>query len=501
MKKAMHKIIFAIFSCWVASLSAQSMDDAAFREMVTLHREFVSIPNLPADPERMLDNIRWVQEKYEGLEFETSLLTSETLPILLVEKVYNPELKTILFYFHIDGQPVNPAAWNQINPFTPVLKAQQSDGSWQEIAWSELEGTLDDDWRMFARAAADDKAPILMLYTALQQLQQQQITPNFNIKILFDPEEEYSSKALLGTLDEYKDRYTSDYFIVMDGPAHPSNAPTLTFGCRGIATCSITTYGPNLPQHSGHYGNYAPNPVFRLANLLSSMKNEEGEVLIKDYYREVKLNPAELKILNAVPYDAEATRNQLGIAKEEQVGRNYQEALQYPSLNVRQLETSWKGEGLKTIIPETATAHFDIRLVPEIDGEEQLKRIRQHLEQQGYLVLDREPTGEERLTHDQILTFQGDFKYNAYRTATDSEFGKRIRRTLEDTFEEEPVIIRMMGGTVPIVPLIQALNVPTVIVPMVNMDNNQHNPNENIRLGNLRQGVAICKALLQMKLQ
>ena len=72
--------------------------------------------------------------------------------------------------------------------------------------------------------------------------------------------------------------------IIMDGPAHNSNRPTLTFGCRGIATCDITTYGAKLPMHSGHYGNYAPNPVFELSRILATLKDEDGRVLVKDYY-------------------------------------------------------------------------------------------------------------------------------------------------------------------------------------------------------------------------
>ncbi len=499
--KSLFYVLFALPFICIAQSDQDILIDQTLNLTLKQHKEFISIPNLPADPALMLKNIHWVQDKYEALGFTTRLLKTETLPILLTEKIYHPDDPTVLFYFHIDGQPVNPAAWDQEDPFVPVLKRQDAKGNWQAIDWSQLDGNIDDDWRIFGRAAADDKAPIMMFITALEILQKQQKTPNFNIKVIFDPEEEYNSTALLSTLETYKLQYASDFFIVMDGPAHDSNEPTLTFGCRGIATCSITTYGARLPQHSGHYGNYAPNPVFGLANLLSSMKNEDGRVLINNYYDGITISEEAAELLNSVPFDLTEFNKNLGIASAEKVGATYQEALQYPSLNVRQLGTSWEGEGLKTVVPEYATADIDVRLVPETDGADQLEKIRQHIIAQGYYVIDRDPTDEERLEHTKIATFIASPKVNAFRTDPEAAFGKTIRANLTETFGEAPISIRLMGGTVPIVPLINALDVPTIIVPMVNMDNNQHNPNENIRIGNMRQGIKICLSLFDAVLK
>jgi len=463
-------------------------------------KELVSIPNLPQNHEGMLKNINWVANQYNKLDFKTSLLETSTLPILLAEKVYDPNFKTVLFYFHIDGQPVNPDSWDQDDPFIPVLKKKDSTGVWHILDWNALNGKIDDEWRIFARAAADDKAPIVMLLSALKILKDKNDNPNFNVKIIFDPEEEYGSDALLSTLDKYKELYASNFFIVMDGPAHDSNKPTLTFGCRGIATCTITTFGSKLPQHSGHFGNYVPNPVFSLAKLLSSMKDENGRVLIKDYYKGVEIDAGIDELLKSVPFDSIDFNNKLGIYTSEKVGRNYQESLQYPSLNIRQIGTSWTGEKLKTVIPEYATASIDVRLVPETDEKIQLQKIKKHIEQEGYYIIDRDPTDEERRTYPKIAKFITSPGLNAFRTSPDLDFGKKIRVRFTEDFGYEPIVIRMMGGTVPIVPLIDKLNVPTVIVPMVNMDNNQHSPNENIRVGNIRQGIKTCLSILEMKL-
>ncbi|MCV6630378.1 MAG: M20/M25/M40 family metallo-hydrolase [Flavobacteriaceae bacterium] len=500
MKSFFSLILFAACAWGHAQDWMDMAIESGFRETLKEHRAFVSMANLPKDRALMLQNINWVEAHYKKMGYRTHQLASSSLPILFCEKVYDAGLPTVLFYFHIDGQPADATNWDQEDPFVPVLKEQDADGAWQTLDWARLDGALDMDWRIYARAAADDKAPILMFIKALQILEAKNKKPRFNVKVIFDPEEEYGSSALLSTIGQYKSTYAADYFVVMDGPMHDSNRPTLTFGCRGIATCAITTYGSALPQHSGHFGNYVPNPVFGLAQLLGGMKDANGKVQIKDYYKGVHLAAKDREILETVPYDAAVFNRKLGIAKAESVGSTYQEALQYPTLNVRQIGTSWKGAGLKTIIPETATAYLDLRLVPEISGKIQLDRVAAHLKQAGYKVLDSAPTMEERLQFDKIVRFDRSRAVNAFRTSPEADFGRKLRENLERTFGEKPISIRMMGGTVPIIPLINVLDLPTVIVPMVNMDNNQHNPNENIRIGNIKQGIKICLSVLQTKL-
>ena len=488
-----NKKLILLALCTSVYLNAQEnwdqQIDAKFIEVLDTHREFVSIPNIPMDVQDMFSNISWVKNKYEKVGFQLKTLESSTLPVLFAEKLISPEFKTILFYFHLDGQAVDPASWDQKDPFVPVLKKKGMSGKWEEISWSELQENVDDEWRIYGRSAADDKGPILMFLSAMELLQKQQIKPSFNIKIIFDLEEEYGSNGFLSTLKKYKNKYQSDYMIIMDGPAHSSNQPTLTFGCRGIASCSITTYGSKLPQHSGHYGNYVSNPVFGLSRLLSSMKSEDGKVLIEDYYKGITFEKEILDILKSVPENKKEINDALGIFKEEKVGNNYQESLQYPTLNVRQIGTSWKGQELKTIIPEYATAHIDVRLVSETDGKLQLEKIKKHIQKQGYLVLDREPTDHERLSNGNIVTFKGDSGVNAFRTSLNDPFGLKLRNSLTNVFGREPVSIRTMGGTVPIIPAINELDIPAIIVPMVNMDNNQHNPNENIRIGNINDAI------------
>jgi acetylornithine deacetylase/succinyl-diaminopimelate desuccinylase-like protein len=482
------------------SLNAQQDWDEAISkvlpQVLQTHREFVSLPNVAVNHDDMYKNIDWVTKAFKKRDFKVTLLESSTLPVFLAERTVDPKAKTILYYFHLDGQAVNPDRWDQPDPFVPVLKKQQASGDWEIIDWSHLNGDINADWRIFGRAAADDKAPIMMMLSALDLLTAAGERPHYNLKIILDPQEEAGSEAFLSTLEKYKEVYAADYMLILDGPAHSSNLPTLTFGCRGNATCNITVYGSKLPQHSGHYGNYSPNPIFTMSHLLSSMKDENGRVLIDGYYDGIEIDPETAAVLARVPDDEAAIRRGLVIHQSDQVGNGYQEALQYPSLNVRHIETSWKGPGLKTVIPEFMTAHLDVRLVAETDGDKQLEKIRRHIEDQGFLVLDRDPTDAERLAHPKIAKFISNRSVNAFRTDMNAGIGKLLAGALEKSFGQEPVKIRTMGGTVPIIDAIRVLDIPAVIVPMVNMDNNQHNPNENIRIGNISQGIKMCLVML-----
>lgn len=483
---------------------AQDLSDAKLDQLIqsqlpaTLleHQTFVRLPNDAAIAADMPANVAWLKEAFNKRDFGVRVLETGRIPLVLAERKGTGDLPTLLFYLHFDGQPVNPAKWDQADPFEPVLKTQLDDGTWQELSYDRLkQGDIDPEWRIFGRAAADDKAPIIMLLKALDLLKQMDIEPSFHIKVLLDGEEEKGSKGLLNSLRLYKTFYSADHLIILDGPEHPSRQPTLTFGCRGVARADISIYGPQSSQHSGHYGNYAPNPAFRLVQLLASMKGEDGKVLIDGYYDPVQLTESVKDQLAKVPDDEEALRDRLGIAMSEEVGSNYQEALQYPSLNIPQMQTGW-GMGQRTVIPDKASVRLEMRLVPETKGDYLIDCVRKHVIAQGYFVTDSLPTDEERRTHPKIATFGGGTSVEAFRTDPASPMGQWLVKALTTVHGSEPVQIRMMGGTVPISPLIQALEIPAVIVPLVNMDNNQHAPNENIRIGNLMNGIKSLMGIL-----
>jgi len=480
-----------------AVLDSLSMKHA--RASLDTFRQLLSIPNDAHYPEDIEENVQWCEEAFGAHGFTTERLETETVPLLLAERPKEGAERTLLIYLQLDGQPVDTSKWHQEDPWEPVLKEPTDSGTWREIPWSRLEENFNPEWRIFARAASDAKGPVAMFLTALRAAQQEGIPvqPNYNLKIIMDFEEELGSPHLPAAVREHRDKLASDMLIILDGPRHISNEPTLTFGARGIAAVTLKVFGPRLPQHSGHYGNYAPNPAVRLAQLIASMKDPGGRVTIPGFYDGVELTDSVRNILAQVPDDEEQIQQSVGIAAADSVGTNYQEAIQYPSLNVRGMSSGWVGDEKRTIIPSDAVAEIDVRLVPEVDPERLIGLIREHIEGQGYHLLEgRAPTEEERLEHDRLGSFTSSISYQAFRTPFDSEVGRWLDRAMQRAFGQEPIKLRNSGGSIPIAPFINELGVPAVTVPTVNRDNNQHSPNENIRLGNYVDGVQTFMAFL-----
>jgi len=458
--------------------------------------EFVALPSDAHFPDDVLKNIDWLHQAFQARGFTTRSLSTKSSPLFLAEMSKGKDLPTVLFYMHLDGQPVDPAKWNQSDPYKVVLKERDNKGEWRELPWNSLDGSIDSEWRLFGRAAADDKGPIVAFLNTMDILNADGGEVRCNIKVILDSEEEIGSPNLAAAVKKNKKTLSADVLVIHDGPMHISGEPTLIFGCRGITRVDLTTYGPVLPQHSGHFGNYAPNPAFSMARLLNTMKDEEGRVLIDGYYDGIDLTPEIKSILAAVPDDEASIHNLLQIADNEKVGKNYQESLQYPSLNVRGLSSGWVGAQARTIVPDICEAAIDIRLVPESDPKRLLSLIKEHISKQGYHVVTSNPTKDERMKFNNIVKVEAGGATLPFRTDVDSDAGKWLNKALSEQFQSEVIKVRIMGGTVPISPFIRELNIPAVIVPLVNADNSQHSPNENLRIGNLLSAMESFYAIL-----
>ncbi len=494
--------LFALIFILVSSISI-AQDDTQLKSQVshTINelRDFVSIPNDALDHADINRNITWLTKKFNERGFNSTVLPTEGESLFFAALPMEDNKPTILFYMHLDGQSVEPDKWDQANPYEVVLKSKEGN-KWISQPFDSLENNLNYDWRLFGRATADDKGPIVMFLNAIDLLKKNTINIPFNVKVILDSEEEKGSKPLPKAVREYRDLLKADFLVINDGPVHSSEKPTVVYGCRGITTLSLTTYGPIKPQHSGHYGNYAPNPGFQLAQVLASMKDDDGKVVIDGYYDGITLDEPTLAILKSVPDDENTIKANLAIKTPDKVGSFYQESLQYPSLNVRGLGSGWIGTKARTIVPESATAEIDIRLVVESDGTRLKGLVKKHIENQGYFITDKVPTKEERLAHDKIMRITERGVTDAFRTDFDNPHGEFLVNTLKTTFGDDIVQIRTMGGTVPIAPFINELKIPAFIVPVVNPDNNQHSPNENLKIGLIDYGIKVFYSILSTSL-
>ena len=386
----------------ISHQAAQKLAQATFGEYL----ELLALPNDAINPPDIQKNVDFLERAFKKRGFVTRQLENKGKPMLFAEwpkKI--PGAKTVLYYMHLDGQPVVDKEWSQPSPWRPVVKKKDSSNKWQIIPTAALFATpLDPDLRVFARASSDDKGPIMMFLAAFDGLKQMGVDPAFNVKVLLDSEEEKGSPSIPEVVTASKQLLQSDAIVIHDGPRHQSERPTLVFGNRGARCVTLVVHGPRQPLHSGHFGNYVPNPAVRLSRLIASMKDDDGRVTVAGYYDRIKLSDAEKKILADTGDDEAAIRRRTGIKLAELVGGNLQEAIQFPSLNVRGMAAASVGDKASNIIPHQAIAEFDLQNNARSPARIPLRPLKAHIEKQGYHLVDGAPSDQDRASYDKLAT-------------------------------------------------------------------------------------------------
>ena len=238
-----------------------------------------------------------------------------------------------------------------------------------------------------------DKGPIVAILSALDALKEAKVEPTSNLRFVFDGEEEDGSPNLADFIKGHADKLKGDIWLIFDGPTHQSRRPQLVFGVRGVVDFEITVYGAVKELHSGHYGNFAPNPALRLSHLLASMKDERGNVLVKGFEDSVEpLSELEQQAIENLPdFDAQL-REEFQFAESEGGPQTYWERLSHPSLNIRGMASSRVGKEATNTVPASATAAIDVRLVKGNDPKQMVNLIVKHIEARGYHVVGEDRT-------------------------------------------------------------------------------------------------------------
>ena len=353
------------------------------------------------------------------------------------------------------------------------------------------------EWRIYARSASDDKAPIIALLSALDALRAAAIPLSVNLKFFLEGEEEAGSPHLEKILEKHAGRLKGDVWLLFDGPVHQTRRMQIYFGARGVLGLDITTYGASRRLHSGHYGNWAPNPVVELAQLVSSMRDAEGRIRIAGFSDDVRpLTDSEREAVAAAPDVDAMLRAELGLARTEGAGESLLETLMRPALNLRGMSGGDVGSRATNSIPTEATASIDFRLVPDQTPEKVRSRVEEHVRRQGYALLRDAPDPETRRKTARLARLQWAPGYPAARTSMDLPASRAVARVVEDSSGSAIVRLPMLGGSIPMYLFLDKLKTPVVGIPIVNHDNNQHAANENLRLQNLWDGIETCAALL-----
>jgi acetylornithine deacetylase/succinyl-diaminopimelate desuccinylase-like protein len=270
----------------------------------------------------------------------------------------------------------------------------------------------------------------------------------------------------------------------------------VVFGVRGYTGLELTVYGPAADVHSGHYGNWVPNPALQLAHLLASLRTPEGEVLVEGFEDDTRPpTDAELAAVAALPDDDALVAAALGLGRTEGDGERLVARLLRPSCNVRGIRAGGVGGDARNVVPATATASIDVRLALGDDPTRMLDRIEAHLVRQGAHVVHEEPDLATRRAHPLVVRVDRDEGYPGLRTPLDDPAVAPVVDAVGRA-HGEPVLQPTLGGSVPMHGLATVLGAPLVIVPIANHDDDQHAPDENIRIGNLLDGVVTMAALL-----
>ena len=459
-------------------------------ELLREYASLLALPNVASDAEGIRRNTESIVRMLEKRGVAARLLDGQGGPPIVYGELQVGAPKTVVFYAHYDGQPVEPERWAS-PPWTPVLRDGPLSPSARTLDLATLRGPMDGEWRIFARSASDDKAPILAIAAALDALRATGARPSVNLKLFFEGEEEAGSPHLASVLASHRELLRADAWLLCDGPVHQSRRMQVVFGARGVTDVEITVYGPSRSVHSGHYGNWVPNPAVALAHLVSGLRDPDGRIAIAGFYDDVRaVTPAERTALAAVPDVDAAIRQDLALAATEASGARLVERIMLPALNVRGLQSGAVGAKAQNAIPTEARASIDFRLVPDQTPQKVRERVEAHLVAQGWSIVHAEPTLDERRAAANLVRLDWGAGYPAARTALELPFSRRLLAVVGEDSEEPAIALPTLGGSVPMLLFIETFRVPVVILPIANHDNAQHAPDENLRLQNLWDGIA-----------
>jgi acetylornithine deacetylase/succinyl-diaminopimelate desuccinylase-like protein len=469
----------------VARQWRQQHERAIVDEFVTL----LSAPNISRDRVNIERNAELIVQMMRKRGIDARLVSvPEGNPVVFGEIRTPSATRTIGFYAHYDGQPLDPKEWAS-PPFEPTLRDKPVENGGKVIPLPSAGAMFDPEWRLYARGAADDKAPIVALMTAFDAIRAAGIALKSNVKFAFEGEEEAGSLHLEQTLAANKDLFAADLWLMCDAPLYQTRQQSIIFGARGITSVDITVYGPRVELHSGHYGNWAPNPAMSLARLLTSMKDENGRVLVEHFYDNVEpLGTVERQAIEEAPAIDAQLMSEFWLGATDGRPQTLNELITVPSLNIRGMASSRIGAEASNVIPAMATVTIDVRMVKGMDGLKTGQQITDHVRRQGFFVVDREPTADERRTHPKVAKVLIGKPGVGSRTPMDLPISQEVIRTVESA-RGRTVKLPTMGGGLPLEAIERPLGTRTIVIPIGNHDNNQHSYNENLRIQNLWDGI------------
>ncbi|MCP4236145.1 MAG: M20 family dipeptidase [Aestuariibacter sp.] len=374
-------------------------------------------------------------------------------------RIEDPSLPTVILYGHYDVQPIDPLELWVSPPFEPTVRKG----------------------RLYARGVGDNKGQHAANLFALESLIAVNGKLPCNVIFLFEGEEETGSPHIATFIEEFKDELQADLVIVSDGPVNGTGQQTIEYGVRGVIYFELRAKGPNRDLHSGNWGNVAPNPLWKLVNLLGTMKNAQGEITIDGFYDNIE-PPTELEhnALAKLPSILDEMLAELEIDEMEFPDKSYYDCLALmPSFSINGIHGGYGGPGSKTVLPSEAVAKCDIRIIHDQSTKEILDKVEAHVKK-----------------HAPDVEFVRGGGMEPSKTPLDSPYATVIRQAISAAQGEEPLDTPPMGGSLPIYGFTKILELPTFVIPYANADEDNHSPNENLELWRIPNGIKTGASLL-----
>lgn len=466
------------------------------KEIVADFSALLALPNVATTLSDVEKNADYISGLLQKRGFQTQLLRAQpgTPPSVFGELKTPGAKRTVVFYAHYDGQPVGQQGW-LTSPFQPTMRTELPDA--KTVDWQGAAGPLDPDWRLYARSAGDDKGSIQVMLSALDALKAAGIKPSVNIKVLYEGEEEQGSAHFAELVGKNLALLKGDLLIMGDGPMHQSGKQQINFGNRGITSFEATVYGPLKPLHDGHYGSWAPSPTVMLASLIMSLRDENGHILIPGFYDDVTpVSAADKAALAALPDVETDLKKALGLGRNIGGPRLADGYLQ-PTLNVRAIHAGDTGPQAANAIATEGRVSVDFRLAPGETPAKVKALTEAYLTAQGWFIVRDTPDLATRLAHPKILRLDWEEGGSiATKTPMDGPAADAVAASIGRTVGYPVLKLPIVGASSGMADIVNQMKVPMVGVSIANYDDNQHAMNENLRLGNLWDGIEVYAGLV-----
>ncbi len=410
--------------------------------------KLVAQPSVGAQNLGMQECAALVSGMLKARGFDVQIMDTRGAPVVFGERKGKSD-KTLLIYNHYDVQPPEPLELWETPPFEPCLR----------------------DGKLYGRGVSDDKGHIVSRLFAIDSILAADGELPCNIKFIIEGEEETASVNLYEFVIDNQELLKADACMWEFGGVDHTDTPVQYLGLRGICYVELSVDLLSTDVHSGLGGSIFPNAAWRLVWALSTLKGPDERILIPGFYDNIKKpTQRDIDLLAALDDPTEDYRSRYGVPyfiKGLTGGVDLKvEEIFSPTCTICGLTSGYQGPGSKTVLPARASAKVDFRLIPDQDPADILKKLRAHLDAQGF-------------TDVQITDLGGDAPA---RTDPDHPFIQLVAKTAEEVYEMPQKLIPMSGGSGPNHPFVHVLGLPVATGGLGYPDTKAHAPNENIRL-------------------